>query len=69
MIDHLFGRPNPSWKRAQVRGLSSGPLGRHFLTPYKVFLVLIFWSWRIAYGNANAPRLLWLRYINRVLRE
>ncbi|KII92745.1 hypothetical protein PLICRDRAFT_155534 [Plicaturopsis crispa FD-325 SS-3] len=49
MIDHLFGRPNPSWKRTQV------------------FLVIIFWLWRILYGNAGAPRILWLRRINRSL--
>lgn len=36
---------------------------------YKVFLVVIFWFWRILYGNPGGPRLLWLRRVNRVLRE
>ncbi|GLB37599.1 putative hormone-sensitive lipase [Lyophyllum shimeji] len=51
MIDHLAGRPNPSWKRAQV------------------FLVIFFWLWRIARGNAGPPRILWLKKANRALQR
>ncbi|KAG2355179.1 Alpha/Beta hydrolase protein [Suillus spraguei] len=31
----------------------------------QVFLVIIFWIWRLVYGNPNAPRFLWLRRANR----
>ncbi|KAJ4483227.1 Alpha/Beta hydrolase protein [Lentinula aciculospora] len=51
MIDHLVGRPNPSWKRAQV------------------FLVIIFWLWRIIRGGSGPPRLLWLKTANRFLQR
>ncbi|KAF8813803.1 alpha/beta-hydrolase [Phlegmacium glaucopus] len=51
MIDHLVGRPSPSWKRAQV------------------FLVIIFWLWRIVGGNSGPPRILWLTKINKTLRR
>ncbi|KAI0040005.1 alpha/beta-hydrolase [Auriscalpium vulgare] len=51
MIDHLVGRPSPSWKRAQV------------------FLVIIFWLWRITWGESQGPRILWIRRINRKLRR
>ncbi|KZV74437.1 alpha/beta-hydrolase [Peniophora sp. CONT] len=47
MIDHLVGRPSPSWKRLQV------------------FFVLFFWTWRIVWGDARGPRLLWIRKFNR----
>ncbi|CAA7261696.1 unnamed protein product [Cyclocybe aegerita] len=51
MIDHLVGRPNPSWKRTQV------------------FLVIIFWLWRILRGNSGPPRILWLTKANRAMRR
>ncbi|KAF8210542.1 hormone-sensitive lipase [Mycena galopus ATCC 62051] len=51
MIDHLFGRPNPSWKRAQV------------------FLIIIFWIWRILAGNRRGLPLLWLRSANKRLQR
>ncbi|KAF8973116.1 Alpha/Beta hydrolase protein [Flammula alnicola] len=51
MIDHLVGRPNPSWKRTQV------------------FLVIIFWLWRIIHGNSGPPRLLWLTRANRAIAK
>ncbi|KAK0461269.1 Alpha/Beta hydrolase protein, partial [Desarmillaria tabescens] len=51
MIDHLVGRPNPSWKRRQV------------------FLVVLFWLWRILQGNSGPPRVLWLSRLNRYLRR
>ncbi|KAH9935329.1 Alpha/Beta hydrolase protein [Fomitopsis serialis] len=51
MIDHLLGRPSPSWKRVQV------------------FLVIIFWVWRVLQGNPGGPRLLWLRRANRALER
>lgn len=51
MIDHLVGRPNPSWKRTQV------------------FLVVLFWLWRILQGNSGPPRILWLSRLNRYLRR
>ncbi|ESK96573.1 hormone-sensitive lipase [Moniliophthora roreri MCA 2997] len=51
MIDHLFGRPNPSWKRTQV------------------FLVLLFWIWRIVRGSAGPPRFLSLRKANSALKR
>ncbi|KAJ4001591.1 Alpha/Beta hydrolase protein [Lentinula boryana] len=50
MIDHLVGRPNPSWKRAQV------------------FLVILFWLWRIIRGGSGPPRMLRLKSVNRFLR-
>ncbi|PPQ99438.1 hypothetical protein CVT24_005245 [Panaeolus cyanescens] len=50
MIDHLIGRPSPSWKRTQV------------------FLVIIFWLWRIIRGNSGPPRIAWLPRFNRALR-
>ncbi|EIW82765.1 alpha beta-hydrolase [Coniophora puteana RWD-64-598 SS2] len=70
MIDHLAGRPSPSWKRTQAR-LLHPYLG---LSPNanrnaQVFLVIFFWAWRLALGNANAPRILWLRKINRYLKR
>ncbi|QRV79558.1 carbohydrate esterase family 10 protein [Ceratobasidium sp. AG-Ba] len=49
MIDHILGRPSPSWKRTQV------------------FLVLLFWTWRLARGNRDGPRILWIRRANRLL--
>ncbi|KAI0028612.1 Alpha/Beta hydrolase protein [Vararia minispora EC-137] len=49
MIDHIVGRPSPSWKRTQV------------------FLVLIFWIWRIVWGDPRGPRLLWIRRLNKRL--
>lgn len=39
------------------------------ISEYKVFLVIIFWIWRLVYGSPNAPRFLWLRRANRHLRE
>ncbi|KAJ3497990.1 hypothetical protein NLJ89_g10278 [Agrocybe chaxingu] len=51
MIDHLVGRPNPSWKRTQV------------------FLVIVFWLWRILRGNSGPPRILWLTRANRAMRR
>ncbi|KAG6920304.1 hypothetical protein DXG01_005073 [Tephrocybe rancida] len=51
MIDHIVGRPNPSWKRAQV------------------FLVILFWLWRIVRGTAGPPRIAWLRKANRRLQR
>ncbi|KAF8639568.1 hypothetical protein AX17_001470 [Amanita inopinata Kibby_2008] len=51
MIDHVLGRPNPSWKRSQV------------------FLVIIFWMWRIIRGSAGPPRMLWLKSVNRLLKR
>lgn len=51
MIDHLVGRPNPSWKRTQV------------------FLVIIFWLWRIVRGNSGPPRILWLPRFNKTLQR
>ncbi|KAJ3791087.1 Alpha/Beta hydrolase protein [Lentinula aff. detonsa] len=51
MIDHLAGRPNPSWKRAQV------------------FLVILFWSWRIIRGGSGPPRMLRLKSVNRFLQR
>lgn len=51
MIDHLVGRPSPSWKRAQV------------------FLVILFWLWRIVRGNSGPPRVLWLTRVNRAITK
>ncbi|KAG1862883.1 Alpha/Beta hydrolase protein [Suillus tomentosus] len=35
----------------------------------QVFLVIIFWIWRLVYGSPNAPRFLWLRRANRHLQR
>ncbi|KAG1731531.1 Alpha/Beta hydrolase protein [Suillus paluster] len=35
----------------------------------QVFLVIIFWIWRLVHGSPNAPRLLWLRKVNRRLQH
>ncbi|TEB38251.1 hormone-sensitive lipase [Coprinellus micaceus] len=51
MIDHLVGRPNPSWKRTQV------------------YLVILFWVWRIVRGSSGPPRLLFLPRVNRTLQR
>ncbi|KAG7098753.1 hypothetical protein E1B28_000662 [Marasmius oreades] len=51
MIDHLLGRPNPSWKRTQV------------------FLVLLFWIWRIVRGSDGPPHVLGLKRANRFLKR
>ncbi|KAG1715742.1 hypothetical protein ID866_1410 [Astraeus odoratus] len=51
MIDHIMGRPNPSWKRAQV------------------FLVILFWIWRLSIGNPEGPRVLWIRKLSKRLRR
>lgn len=64
MIDHLIGRPSPSWKRTQV----SAPLLQSASThASQVFLVIFFWLWRIVYGNPGGPRLLWIRRANKFL--
>jgi hypothetical protein len=34
----------------------------------QVFLVIIFWLFRILHGDPSGPRLLWLRRANRLLR-
>ncbi|KAF7315503.1 hypothetical protein MIND_00065600 [Mycena indigotica] len=49
MLDHLVGRPSPSWKRTQV------------------FLVILFWLWRIVSGNKRGLPFLYLRPLNRKL--
>ncbi|KZV86217.1 alpha/beta-hydrolase [Exidia glandulosa HHB12029] len=49
MIDHILGKPNPSWKRTQV------------------FLVMLFWIWRIVNGDRQGPRVLYLRRLSRAL--
>ncbi|EJD35293.1 alpha/beta-hydrolase [Auricularia subglabra TFB-10046 SS5] len=49
MIDHIIGKPSPSYKRSQV------------------FLVMLFWVWRIVSGDRRGPRILWLRSLNRAL--
>ncbi|KIY74423.1 alpha/beta-hydrolase [Cylindrobasidium torrendii FP15055 ss-10] len=51
MLDHLYGRPNPKWKRTQV------------------FLVILFWLWRIVKSDAGPPRLFWLPSMNRFLHR
>lgn len=68
MIDHLIGRPSPSWKRAQV-SFAVISLHLHISLPSQVFLVIIFWVWRIAGGNPEPPKILWLSKLNRALRE
>ena len=69
MIDHLLGRPNPSWKRLQVCLRSR--IIRCALTPRavrdQVFFVVFFWLWRILHGNPDGPRILWIRRANRLL--
>ena len=68
MIDHLVGRPSPSWKRAQVsirRTVLTLTLVN--LASNQVFLVIIFWLWRILAGNPGGPRVFWLRRVNRTL--
>ncbi|KAG1878312.1 Alpha/Beta hydrolase protein [Suillus subluteus] len=35
----------------------------------QVFLVIIFWIWRLLYGSSDAPRFLWLRRANRRLQR
>ncbi|KIY50479.1 alpha/beta-hydrolase [Fistulina hepatica ATCC 64428] len=49
MIDHLAGRPSPSWKRTQV------------------FLVILFWTWRILCGSKRGPKP--LRALNDILHR
>lgn len=70
MIDHIFGRPSPSWKRMQV-GVPSEHRNstiQCILTPnHQVFFVLMFWVWRLSYGREIPPRLFWLRKMNRAL--
>ncbi|OJA18626.1 hypothetical protein AZE42_01772 [Rhizopogon vesiculosus] len=39
------------------------------ISEHKVFIVIIFWIWRLAYGSPGAPRLLWLRRVNRRLQR
>lgn len=69
MIDHLVGRPNPSWKRAQVSLESLFFIMICMYFCLQVFLVIIFWLWRIVGGKAGPPKILWLTKINRALRE
>jgi len=70
MIDHIFGRPSPSWKRTQV-GVQSvhrnSNIQRILAPNHQVLFVLIFWTWRLGYGREIPPRLLWLRKTNRAL--
>lgn len=66
MIDHIFGRPSPSWKRTQV-GVQLVRLFDASLPNCQVLFVLTFWIWRLAYGREVPPRLLWLRKMNRTL--
>ncbi|TFY71176.1 hypothetical protein EVG20_g1821 [Dentipellis fragilis] len=79
MIDHLAGRPNPSWKRAQVSllrrrcilHLSSAlnvPL-RAIAAGDQVVLVIIFWLWRILGGDPNGPRMFYIRRANRAIKR
>lgn len=68
MIDHLIGRPSPSWKRAQVSFTIFLFITISILAS-QVFLVIIFWVWRIVGGNPEPPKILWLTKFNRVLRE
>ncbi|KAL6310381.1 Alpha/Beta hydrolase protein [Sparassis latifolia] len=35
----------------------------------QVFIVIIFWLWRILHGNPNGPSILWMRRANRVLKR
>ncbi|KAI9456514.1 Alpha/Beta hydrolase protein [Lactarius psammicola] len=35
----------------------------------QVFLVIFFWLWRITWGDARGPRILWLRALNRRLDD
>ena len=70
MIDHIFGRPSPSWKRTQVRvRCDHYALNlRYILTPgHQALFVLTFWIWRLLYGREIPPRLFWLREMNRAL--
>lgn len=70
MIDHIVGRPSPSWKRTQVRVQSDrfNLILQRILTPsHQVFFVLTFWIWRIVYGREIPPRFFWLRKMNRSL--
>ena len=67
MIDHLVGRPNPSWKRTQVP-LAHICIKGIFTDNPQVYLVILFWLWRIVRGESGPPRLLFLPRINRRLR-
>lgn len=72
MIDHIFGRPSPSWKRTQVGVQSNRCRCRSSTSGYthadaQVFFVLLFWIWRLVYGREVPPRLIWLRKMNRAL--
>jgi multisubunit Na+/H+ antiporter MnhF subunit len=33
----------------------------------QVFLVILFWLWRIVRGNSGPPRVLWLTKVNRAI--
>lgn len=35
----------------------------------QVFLVIFFWLWKITWGDAHGPRILWIRALNRRLRH
>ncbi|KAF8499726.1 Alpha/Beta hydrolase protein [Russula emetica] len=35
----------------------------------QVFLVIFFWLWKITWGDARGPRILWIRALNRRLRH
>jgi len=36
---------------------------------FQVFLVILFWLWRIVRGNSGPPRVLWLTKVNRAIRS
>lgn len=67
MIDHLVGTPSPSWKRTQVLSLLISSIHHSSILP-QVFLVIFFWLWKITWGDAHGPRILWIRALNRRLR-
>ncbi|KAI0000529.1 Alpha/Beta hydrolase protein [Russula vinacea] len=68
MIDHLVGTPSPSWKRTQVLSLLISSIHHSSILP-QVFLVIFFWLWKITWGDAHGPRILWIRALNRRLRN
>lgn len=80
MIDHLLGRPSPSWKRLQVRSYSNRPSslpriidGLSYIPcpspSSQVSAVITFWLYQLFRGSKQGPRLLWIKNLNRFLSQ
>ncbi|KAH7108485.1 alpha/beta-hydrolase [Auriculariales sp. MPI-PUGE-AT-0066] len=69
MIDHLVGKPSRSWRRTQVRQTihCRSWIRAKVIAATQVFLVMLFWLWRIVNGERTGPNVSLIRRWNRSL--